>query len=98
MSVEIMPLGRHDLMARIDGSHGTRPVVGIAYREADGEHFRVWDVAATRDGPVAENVTRERAKALLATIAKQAEQRRAGFGPTSTARPRPSAWREDARP
>ena len=65
MSVEIMPLGKSDLMARIDGPHGTRPVVGIAYREADGEHFRVWDVAATRDGPVAENVTRERAKALL---------------------------------
>ena len=98
MSVEIMPLGRHDLMALVDGPHGTRPVVGIAYREADGEHFRVWDVAATRDGPVAENVTRERAKALLATIAKQAEQRRAGFGSVSTARPRPSAWREDARP
>ena len=33
MSVEIIPLGRHDLRAKIDGPHGTRPVVGIAYRE-----------------------------------------------------------------
>ena len=95
MSVAIEPLGKHDLMAKIDGPHGTRPVVGIAYRQPDGDWYRVWEVAEAGHGALAENVTRDRARVLLKEIGARATERAARPAPVSSRPARPGAWRDE---
>lgn len=83
MTATIEKLGRADLMVKVDGPHGTRPVVGIANCldpsvPTKMRRYRVWDVAVAGLGPVADGIRRQPTLSALAEIAAKASARLAG--------------------